>query len=78
MLSCLIIFSNCPDLCLIWGSLQMHSGRLVVNIDFQPLGLKSDCKKGVFWGLKFKIYSGRTKYSVRTKYSAQPNRRQYL
>jgi hypothetical protein len=26
---------ECPDLCLFWGSMQMHSGRLPVNIDFQ-------------------------------------------
>jgi hypothetical protein len=25
-----------------------------VDIDFQPLGLKSDRKKGGFWGLKLK------------------------
>ncbi len=27
-------------LCLFWGSVQMHSGRHIVNIDFQPMGLK--------------------------------------
>jgi hypothetical protein len=42
MMSCLIILSKCPDLCLFWGSVQMHSGRHVVNTDFQPLGLKRD------------------------------------
>jgi hypothetical protein len=25
--------SKCPDLCLIWGSVQMPSGRNVVDID---------------------------------------------
>ncbi len=31
----------------------MHSGRHVVDIDFQPLGLKSDLKERVFRGLNF-------------------------
>ncbi len=41
----------------IWGYVQMYSGRHVVVIDFQPLGLKSDRKErvGRFSGLKFKI-----------------------
>ena len=39
----------------IWGYVQMYSGRHVVDIDFQPLGLKSDRKEEGFWGLKFKI-----------------------
>jgi hypothetical protein len=30
----------------------MHSGWHAVNIDFQSLDLKSDCKRGDFWGLK--------------------------
>jgi hypothetical protein len=39
--------------------MQMHSKRHVVNIDFQPLGLKSDRKEGGGrdswdWNLKFK------------------------
>ncbi len=33
----------------------MHSGRHVVNIDLQPLGLKSDRNEGGILGLKFKI-----------------------
>jgi hypothetical protein len=40
MMSCLIILSKCPDLCLFWGSVQMHSGWHVV---------------GMLWGRKFKI-----------------------
>ncbi len=36
---------KCLHLCLFWGSVQMHFGRHVVNIDFLPLGLKSDCKE---------------------------------
>jgi hypothetical protein len=57
MMSCLIILLNCQDLGLFWGSVQMYSGRDVVNIDFQPLGLKNDHKEGGggFWGLKYKI-----------------------
>ncbi len=30
----------------IWGSVPVYSGKHVVNIDFQPLGLKSDRKGG--------------------------------
>ncbi len=55
IMSCLIILSICPDLCLFWGSVQMHSGRHAVDIDFQPLGLNIDCKEGRgggFWGPK--------------------------
>jgi hypothetical protein len=47
-----IILSKCPYFCLFWGSVQMHSGLRVVNIDFQPLGMKSVHKEGEFWGLK--------------------------
>ncbi len=55
-MSCLNILSKLPDLCLFWGSVQMHSGRLAVNIDFQPLDPKSDCKGGEDSGdKKFKI-----------------------
>jgi hypothetical protein len=45
-MSCLIVLSKCPDLCLFWGSMQLHSGRLQVNIDFQSLSPKSDRKEG--------------------------------
>ncbi len=55
MMSCLIILSKCSDLGLFWGSVQVYSGRLAVNIDLQPFSLKSDRKEGGFWGLKFKI-----------------------
>jgi hypothetical protein len=51
-MSCLIILSKCPDLGLYWGSVEVYSGQHVVDIDFQPLGLKSDCKERGFWGLK--------------------------
>jgi hypothetical protein len=40
---------------LFWGSMQVYSGRHVVNIDLHPLSLKSDRKEGGFRGLKFKI-----------------------
>jgi hypothetical protein len=43
---------KCPYFCLFWGSVQMHSGLRVVNIDFQPLGMKSDHKEAEFWGQK--------------------------
>jgi hypothetical protein len=46
MMSCLIILSKCQDVCLFWGYVQMYSGRHVVDIDFQPLCLKSDHKEG--------------------------------
>jgi hypothetical protein len=55
MMSCLIILTKCSDLGLFKGSVQMYSGWHVVNIDLQPLGLKSDRKKGGFRGLKFNI-----------------------
>jgi hypothetical protein len=55
MMSCLIILSKCQDLGLFWGFVQMHSGRHVVNIDLQSLGLKSDRNEGGILGLKFKI-----------------------
>jgi hypothetical protein len=35
-----------PGFMPIWGYVQMYLGRHVVDIDFQPLGLKSDCKEG--------------------------------
>jgi hypothetical protein len=54
MMSCLIILSKCQDLCLFLGYVWAYSGRHVVDIDFQPLGLKSGCKEGGFWGLRFK------------------------
>jgi hypothetical protein len=50
MMSCLIILSKCPDLCLIWCSVHMQSGRHVVNIDFQLLSLKSFRKDGEIRG----------------------------
>jgi hypothetical protein len=34
------------DVCLFWGSVQMHSGWHAVNIDFQPLGLKVTARRG--------------------------------
>jgi hypothetical protein len=43
MLSCL---SNVQDLGLFWGSVQVYSGQHIVNIDFQPLALKSHRKEG--------------------------------
>jgi hypothetical protein len=52
IMSCLIILSKYQGLCLFWGSVQMHSGRPAVNIDFQPLGLKSDRKEGRILGTK--------------------------
>jgi hypothetical protein len=60
MMSCLIILSKCPYLCLFLRSVQMHSGRHPVNIDFQPLGLKSDRKEGaggILGAKKFKFKS---------------------
>ncbi len=51
IMSCLIILSKCQDLGLYWGSVE------VVDIDFQPLGLKSDRNEGGWDSgeLKFKI-----------------------
>jgi hypothetical protein len=47
MMSCLISLSKCPNFCLFWGSAQMQSGWYhAVDVDFQHLGLKSDCKEG--------------------------------
>ncbi len=46
MVSCLNFLTKCQNLCLFWGYVQMYSGRHVGNIDFRPLGLKSDCKGG--------------------------------
>jgi hypothetical protein len=46
MMSCWIILSKCQAFGLFWGSVQVYSGRHVVNIDFQPLGLKSYRKGG--------------------------------
>jgi hypothetical protein len=34
----------------------MYSGRHVVDIDFLPLGQKSDREEGEFWGFIFKIW----------------------
>ncbi len=47
----LIILSKYQDLCLFWGYMQMYSGRHVVVIDFQLLGLKS----GGILGTEIKI-----------------------
>ncbi len=55
MMSCLIILSKCQDLYIFWGYVQMYLGQHIVDINFQPLGLKSDRKEGGFWGLKSKI-----------------------
>ncbi len=55
MMSCLIILSKCPDLWLFWGSVKIYSGRHVVNINFQNLGLKSDREEGEILELKFII-----------------------
>ncbi len=46
MIFCLINLSKCQDLCLSRGSVKFYLGLHVVNIDFQPLGLKSDHKEG--------------------------------
>ncbi len=46
--------SKCQALGLFWGSGQMYSRRHVVNIDFQPLGLKNDPQGGGYYGkIKF-------------------------
>jgi hypothetical protein len=60
MMSCLIILSKCPDLCLFWGSMQIDSGRHQVNIDFQPLSLKSDRKEAGILGTKNLIFKSFT------------------
>jgi hypothetical protein len=42
-----------------FGSVQMHSGRHVLNFYFQPLGLKSDRKEGGILGTEiynFNLY----------------------
>jgi hypothetical protein len=55
IMSCLIILSNLKIYDYFGVSVQMYSGWQVFNIYFQNLGLKSDPKKGVFWGRKFNI-----------------------
>jgi hypothetical protein len=58
MMSSLIILSKCPDLGLSWGSIEVYSGRRVVDIDFQPLGLKIERKEEGGW------HSGELKYKI--------------
>jgi hypothetical protein len=43
-------FTKYQDFCLFWGYVWMYSWRHVVNIDFQLLGLESDCKEGGILG----------------------------
>ncbi len=55
-LSCLIILLNVQIYAFsrfmpFLGSVQMYSGQHVVNIDFLPLGWKSDCKEGGILGI---------------------------
>jgi hypothetical protein len=55
MMTGLIILSKCQDLCLFWVYVPdvFSAGSHVVDIDFQPLGLKSDHKEGVIMGTEF-------------------------